>query len=127
VDTYGITTVPAGTTITPGASQSEGAWTQIVASTARDHFCVQHSFQLNDSTMTALNYNVDIGIGAATEEAIAEDYRYEATSGELIKGPLWRMMPAFHPIASGSRLVMRVMNFGANDNGTYNVALHCVS
>src|SRR5262245_20048290 len=45
--TYGIGTVPSGTTITPGSTGAEGAFAQIVASTGEDHFALFPSFQLN--------------------------------------------------------------------------------
>lgn len=126
VTTYGIGTVPAGTTITPGASGAEGAWTQITAATSRDHFAVVPSFQISDATITVKRYAVDIGVGAATEEEIAQSYWFQTDGTEYMGGP-WNPMPTFHDIPSGSRLVMRVSNHAANENGTYSGALHCVS
>src|SRR3990167_3452343 len=52
VTTYGMGTVPNGTSITPGTSGAEGAWAQIVASTTEDHFAFMPSFQIaTDTTM----------------------------------------------------------------------------
>ncbi len=126
VTTYGITTVPFGTTITPGASGAEGAWAQIVASTTEDHFAVTPSFQLDDSTSNLRRYLQDVGVGAATEEQIGGTYGYKIDGAETMEGP-WPSMPVFQDIPSGTRLVTRVSNNGTNDNGIYNAALHCMS
>jgi hypothetical protein len=125
VTTYGIGTVPNGTTITPGASGAEGAWAQITASTTSDHFAIVPSFQLTgDTTTTLSNQMVDIGLGAATEEQIAESYWFSADGGEYQGGP-WNSYPHFQDIPTGTRLVMRASNSAAIDGG-YNGALHCV-
>jgi hypothetical protein len=125
VTTYGVT-VPNGTAITPGASGAEGSWTQITASTSEDHFALYPSFQVaTDTTVSNLNLAVDIGLGAATEEEIAQSYFYCTESSERMNGP-WPSMPCFQDIPSGTRLVMRASNSGVND-AAYNGALHGVS
>lgn len=126
VTTYGMGTVPNGTTITPGASNAEGSWTQITASTSEDHFCLSHSFQPSaDTTINNLTQAVDIGVGSATEEEVAGQYWYRTDSAEHIEGP-WNTMPAFVDVPAGSRLVMRASNSGVNDGG-YNGVIHAVS
>lgn len=126
VTTYGVSAVPNGTTITPGASGAEGAWAEITASTSEDHFAVVPSFQVTGDTSTSfLTFAVDIGLGAATEEEIAQSYWFRTDTAETMDGPM-PSMPCFQDIASGTRLVMRASNSGANDGG-YNGALHCVS
>lgn len=126
VTTYGMGTVPDGTTITPGASGAEGAWAQVTASTSEDHFAFVPSFQASgDSTTNIRNYYVDMGYGAATEEEIMESYVYRIDQNETMEGP-WNTMPCFKRIASGSRLVMRASNSGSNDGG-YNGVIHAVS
>jgi len=127
VTTYGMGTVPFGTTIVPGASAAEGAWTQITASTSEDHFCVVPSFQCGtDTTLTRLMYAYDIGLGTATETEMIQSYWFAVTDNEMMRGPE-NPMPAFFDIKSGSRLVARVSNSGVNDAGNYNTVLHCVS
>jgi len=127
VTTYGMGTVPFGTTIVPGASAAEGAWTQITASTTEAHFCVVPSFQCGtDTTLTRLMYAYDIGLGAATETEMIQSYWFAATDNEMMRGPE-NPMPAFFDIPSGSRLAARVSNSGVNDAGNYNTVLHCVS
>jgi hypothetical protein len=126
VTTYGIGTVPNGTSITPGASGGEGAWAQITASTTEDHFALVPSFQPSaDTTTSTRTYAVDIGIGAATEEMIQEGYIYGVDGNEKMCGPM-PCIPCYQDIPSGSRLVMRASNSGTND-GAYNGALHAVS
>lgn len=125
VTTYGIT-APDGVAITPGASAAEGAWTEITASSAEDHFALVPSFQIgNDTTTNARVYSVDIGIGSATEEQVGEGYIYCTDDNETMDGP-FPSMPVFQDIPSGTRLVMRASNNGSND-GAYNGALHGVS
>jgi hypothetical protein len=127
VTTYGVT-VPSGTTIVPGASAAEGAWTQIVASTTEDHFAFFPSFQPgSDTTLTLLSYSLDMGIGAATEEEMlgGAGYMYDITGGELMAGPYGYDWPAFQDVPSGTRLVARVSNSGVND-GAYQAAIHAV-
>lgn len=124
VTTYGVT-VPNGTAITPGGSGAEGAWTQIAASSSEDHFAFVPSFQPSaDTTLNDLAFQVDIGFGAATEKLLAE-YWFGTTNDEAMGGPV-NSMPAFQDVPSGTRLVMRASNSGANDAG-YSGAIHAVS
>lgn len=126
VTTYGVT-VPVGTTVVPGASGAEGAWTQISASSSENHFAIVPSFQPGtDTTLNTLAYAYDIGIGAATEEEIAQSYWYAVNADEAMFGAI-NSMPTFQDIPSGTRLSVRVSNSGVNDLGNYNGALHCVS
>lgn len=127
VTTYGMGTVPDGTTIVPGASAAEGSWTQMTAATTEDHFAFFPSFQISGDTSTlARGYALDIGVGAATEEMIGEGYTYHVDAGEVVNGPYGVTMPAFADVPSGSRLVMRVSGSGTLDT-TYNGVLHAVS
>jgi hypothetical protein len=124
VTTYGVT-VPNGTTITPGASGAEGAWTQIAATSSEDHFAFYPSFQPQaDTTINNLYYNVDIGVGAATEEQIGSWF-FQTNSNESMGGP-FNPMPAFQDVSSGTRLAMRASCSGVLDGG-YGAALHGIS
>jgi len=125
VTTYGVT-VPNGTTVTPGATGAEGAFTQITASTTEDHFALVPSWQVSGATAVNLRaLAVDIGVGAATEEEIAQSYWFSTDALEAMSGP-HNSMPCFQDIPSGTRLTVRASNSGAND-ATYNCALHGVS
>lgn len=123
VETYGITTVPNGTTVTVGASGAEGSWAQITSSTTRDHFCLVPSWQANDTTTTLASIQVDVGIGAATESLLGS-FNYLSTAAEAMEGS-FPLLPIFQNIPAGSRLVMRASSSGAAD--TSNGVIHGVS
>jgi hypothetical protein len=126
VVTYGVSAVPDGTSITTGVSGAEGSWTQIVASTTEDHFALVPSFQPSATTnITSRVYYLDIGLGAATEEEIAQSFIYEQDLGEHLGGPI-NTMPCFQDIPSASRLSLRVSTNGSPSNTT-NCAIHAVS
>lgn len=126
VTTYGITTVPDGTAITPGATGAAGSWTEITSATSKAHFAFVPSFQLTgDTTTNNRNLQVDMGIGAATEEQIGPSYEFSSSSGEVVNGP-HNTFPTYHDVPSGTRLVMRASNSAGND-GAYNGVIHAVS
>ena len=112
VDTYGAT-ASGGTSITAGASGAEGAWTQIAASSNRDHFAMLGVVQCNDASMNLRALSVDMGIGAATEEQIGAPMNYGTSSTEEV----WMTGPdlCFHDIPASTRLVMRASNSGTTD------------
>lgn len=126
VTTYGVSAPPNGTTCTPGASGAEGAWTQMTAATTEDHFAFTPSYQASaDTTTNDRALAIDLGVGAATEEEIMESWWFHTNSNESMAGPI-NSMPCFQNVPSGTRLVMRASNSGAND-GSYNAAIHAVS
>lgn len=125
ITTYGVGAVPNGTAITPGASGAEGAYVEVAAATAEDHFAFVPSFQLSaDTTVNSRTYQVDVGAGAAPETALGE-WWFHASGNELLSGPT-NCMPAFRDVPASTRLAMRASNSGTND-GAYDGALHCVS
>lgn len=134
VVTYGIGTVPAGTTTTPGASAAEGSWTEVTASTTESCFCIVPSAQAGsaDTTLTASGVYMDIGVGAATEEIIAgggreHSFIFGLTGAEIIAGPI-NPFPLFADIPSGQRLTTRLSRSSAADTtAAWETALHCVS
>jgi hypothetical protein len=98
-----------GTTITPGASNAEGSWTQIVASTAEDYAGVMLSHLFNvDTTLTAELVGCgDVGVGGAgSEKVVGENITYSLlhTANETRNS---FHMPAFIGIPAGSRLSAR--------------------
>jgi len=125
VDTYpSAPSVPRGTPITPGASGAEGSWTEVVASPSKSYFAVVPSFQVEtDTGVSQRAYALDIGIGTATEEEIAESYWFVTGTGEGMTGP-WPPQPLFLDQFL-TRIVARVSNSGTND-AAYGVAVHCV-
>ena len=130
--TYGITTVPAGTDVTEGASGAEGSWTQITASTSEAHFAFVPSYHPTDgdTTLTPVkNVFVDLGFGAATEElalGIEQSFVFRYGSGELCDGP-YNSIPIFQDLPASTRLVARASLSGAADTGPGDMAIHAVS
>lgn len=122
VTTYGMGTVPNGTSITTGSS-AQGSFTQITASTSEDHFAFMPSFQANDTVLNPTRFVVQIGVGAATEDVIGT-WQYVASNLELLDGPQWPF-PAFVDVPSGTRLAMRASQHGGLD--TVNGVIHAVS
>lgn len=126
VTTYGMGTVPRGTTITPGASGAAGSWTQITASTSYDHIALVPSFQVaTDTTVNRRHITVEMGVGAATEELISHPYFYQTGTNEFMAGA-YNGLPTFCNIPASSRLVMRASNGGTND-AAYDGVIHAVS
>jgi hypothetical protein len=108
----------------PG-NAAEGSWTQIVASTLVDHFALVPSFQVaTDAAMLARVLAVDLGVGAATEEEVAQSYWYRTDAVETMEGP-WNSMPCFVDVPAASRLSMRASANSTLDD--YNGAIHAVS
>lgn len=112
VDTYGAT-ASGGTAITAGASGAEGSWTQMSASSNRDHFALYGAVQANDTGMAALGLSVDVGIGAATEEQVGAPANYGSDSSER----MWNTGPdlIYHDVPASTRLVMRASYSGTAD------------
>ncbi len=103
------TATTVGTTITPGASNAEGAWTQIVASTAEDYAGVMLSHLFNvDTTLTVdLVGCGDVGVGASSsEKVVGENITYSAMFTSAEQRASFHM-PAFIGIPAGSRLCAR--------------------
>lgn len=126
VTTYGLSSLPRGTSITPGASGAAGSWTQVTASTSEDHFAFVPSFQAaTDLTMSNLTHTVEMGIGAATEEKIGFTYLFGSDANERMQGPV-NSYPSFADVPSGTRLAMRASCSGVND-AAYDCMIHAVS
>jgi hypothetical protein len=124
VTTYGMGTVPTGTSLTLGASGAQGAYTQVTATTSEDHICLIPSFQLsNQTTMAGRDWHIGIGLGAATEE-LYHEWDYDGSANETVAGP-WDTTPVYRSIPSGTRLTVRGSNSGVTQ--TANVVIHAVS
>jgi hypothetical protein len=126
VTTYGVGTVPNGTTLTVAASGGAASATQVTASTTEDHFAFAPGFQaINDSIIQTAGFTmVGIGVGAATEERIGTwcfaKNASEAHSGPLPDGPVFREVPA------STRLTLLCSNSTNNDAG-YSGVIYAVS
>jgi hypothetical protein len=98
-----------GTTLTPGASNAEGAWTQIVASTTEDYAGVMLSHLFNvDTTLTSELIGCgDVGVGGAgVEKLVGESITYSAMTTANETRTSFHM-PAFQGIKAGSRISAR--------------------
>lgn len=98
-----------GTAITPGASNAEGGWTQIVASTTEDFAGLMLSPLFNvDTTLTVdLVGCGDVGVGGSgSEKVVGENITWSA----MFTGNEQRAsfhMPTFIGIPAGSRITAR--------------------
>jgi hypothetical protein len=98
-----------GTAITAGASNAEGAWTQIVASTTDDYAGVMLSHLFNvDTTLTAdLVGCGDVGVGGSgSEKVIGENITYSILANANETRNSFHM-PTFVGITAGSRIAAR--------------------
>lgn len=125
VTTYGMGTVPNGTTITPG-NGTLGSFAQITGSTTEDHFALVPSFQPSANTaLSTLQYTVEIGLGSATETVIGLPYQFSADTNETMDGP-FNSMPVFQDVPAGTRLAMRASANGS-PGSSYNGVIHAIS
>lgn len=122
--TLGAGTV-TGVSVTPGTT-AEGAWTSIGTTTKRLWWW-QIATQHSDTTMTALNYHVDLAVGDGTNfDIITSDYYVRTTGNESFQNlPLVTGVEKVVP--AGSTIYARVQNAGNNENaGAFQiVALGC--
>ena len=126
VTTYGTQVNNArGQAVVPTASAGAASVTEMTASTTEDHFAFMPGFQPEtDTTVSALSFNIGIGVGAATEERIGT-WIFTTSTSEDSGGP-WPNMPAFQDVPAGSRLTMLASNSGAND-AAYGGLIYAVS
>jgi len=119
---YGTTGASSkGTPVTPGNSGAEGAWTQIVASTTRNHYYLAAGVGNNERTSVQDSIALlDVGVGAATEDPIMEDYRISAGVNEQFMQDL---IGIFVQVPAASRLTARISQ-AQSAGGSYDVILY---
>lgn len=126
VTTYGMATVPNGTTLTPATSGGTDTYVQMTASTSEDHFAFLPSFQVTgDTTTNNKSFCVEIGAGAATEETLAQ-WWFQTDATEGMNGP-FPPMPVFADVPAGTRLAMRASCDSGSLDNAYNGVIHAVS
>lgn len=125
VVTYGIGTVPNGTSVTAGTSAAQGAWTEIASSTSEDHFAFVPSLQSSDAAYNSGGIHLAMGTGAATEQLIGDGYHYGLTATETFIGP-YISRPTFQDVPSGTRLVTRLSGSMSSPGAGLTVAIHGV-
>jgi len=101
-----------GATITPGATGAQGAYAEIVASSAFDYSALMMARACADTTMGALGYSGGIGIGAATEQNLGTCYSAYHTATEQI---LDESFAVFCDVPAGTRLAARMSCSAATD------------
>lgn len=124
-DTYGVSSVPSGVTLTT-VNGSEGGWAQVVASTSRLHRCIVPSLQVDAETSVgdrAVQLDVGLG-GSGSEVQIGVPHTWLTRADETMGGP-FDGHPIYQDIPSGSRLAARTSTSGTADN--HQAALHCLS
>ncbi len=132
LDTVGLTLgsgTVTGTSVTPGTT-NEGAWT-LLGQTLKRMWWWQVACQHSDTTMTALNYHVDLAVGDTNvvgdpKDIILSDLYVRTTVSETFENvPL--MMGVEKVVPAGKYIFARVQNAGANENaGAFQVvAMGC--
>lgn len=99
-DAYGITSSGAsnGTSITPGASGTEGSWTNVGSTTSRIYRGLMLVMQGNlaDTSLTNDMYHFEVGVSSGTE--IFGEWWAQGTTAEdaytFPSMPLWRAIPS---------------------------------
>lgn len=129
VETLGLTNgagTVQGTAVTPSTAATEpNTWT-LIGTTTRRLWHWQIGCQHTDTTMTALNYHVDIGVGTSTtvvDPIIIDQYIQTAANENINNIPVFvgveKMVPA------GSQIYARVHNAGTNENaGAFQVVVY---
>jgi hypothetical protein len=121
--TLGTGTV-TGTSVTPGTT-AEGAWT-LIGTTTNRMWWWQIACQHSDTTMTALNYHVDLGVGTSTTvvDPIIRDQLIQTTGTEQFM-TFGSPIGAEKVVPAGSNIYARVQNSGANENaGSFQIVAY---
>ena len=124
VTTYGVTSVPLGTSIVAG-NGTQGAWTEITAATSEQHIFLVPSFQAtNASVLADRAISVGYGHGASGSEVLAGTVSYASSNSEQISTP-GDVGAVETRIPAGTRLVMRASTSASPDS--YNGAIHGIT
>lgn len=109
----------------PGSGNTEGAWTEIVASTSEPYTALGVSVQGgSDTTQATTSGLVDIGVGAAgAETAVVSDIALGLVATEGINPLSPLVHPLVNQVPAGSRLSARWQN-GLGSAPTVDVVLH---
>lgn len=113
-----------GTNVAAGTSSAEGAWTQITASSTRTHNYIAAGVGgAADTTSQSTMALVDIGVGSATEDPIAEDFFVHMSASEDVTH---RPIGLFAQIPASTRLAARVSSSAVSAQ-SFDVILYGVS
>lgn len=103
------TATTVGTTLTPGASNAEGAWTQITASSSEDYagLMLSHLFNVDTTLTSELIGCGDVGVGGSgSEKVVGENITYSALTTANETRTSFHV-PTFIGIPVGSRICAR--------------------
>lgn len=116
VDAIGIVSASSrGTTITSGTT-SDGTFTSLGTSPARQARYVEVGMSINNAAMAALGYHLDVGWGVSTgDTVIAQDVLVSTTAAEQVSKP-W-MQGAFCLVPPSSNIYGRMQCSGTADTG----------
>lgn len=125
VTAYGIDTgTSRGVTVAAGIQAAEGTYTEITATTARDHpYLAVGAGCDGDLIVIAVLGVLDVGVGAATESTIASTMVLGSGTTETMQH---EQMSVWAPVADGSRLAARIAIPGSSAQ-SYDVAIYGVS
>lgn len=129
-DTYGFNSGTSfGTNVDPGGSaNTKGSYSQITASTTRDHFGLMWSLDADGLQLAAAELLVDIAVGAAASEVvILPNIQFEQTAasgvGQLSPVTSGGVIPV--QIPSGTRLSVRAQSTDTTSTSRkFNIRLH---
>lgn len=112
-----------GSTKITGGAASDGAWTELAASTADDYWAWEFGWTCQDTAWTGGAMNIDVATGAAAAEVavITNFYLYKQTTEVWAKPP----QVAIAPVPSGSRVSCRIQAQGNESNQS--IILYAVS
>jgi hypothetical protein len=98
-----------GTAITMGATGAEGAWTQIVASSAEDYagFMIGGPFFVDTNMAAGPSYTFDVGMGASGQEKTVGENLTKATIFSASEDWVGWHLPTFLGVKAGTRLCVR--------------------
>lgn len=107
-----------GTSITMGATGAEGAWTQIVASSAEDYagFMVAGPYYVDTNMGTGPSYTFDVGIGASGQERSIGENLTKATIFSASEDWVGWHLPTFVGVPTGTRICIRGSCSGTSES-----------
>lgn len=127
IKAIGATTASTtGTAITMGASGAEGAWTQIVASSAEDYagFMIAGPYYVDTNMATGPSYTFDVGIGASGQERTIGENLTKATIFSASEDWVGWHLPTLIGVPAGTRICIRGSCSGTSES-TISVHLLC--
>ncbi len=116
VEAIGVTSASSnGTAVTPGTT-SDGSWTNI-GTTANQNWWWQAGMGVNDSTMAAVNYMLDVAVGSSGEVPLITDQLWRSDASERHSNYLFAT-GCERDVAAGTAIYARLQCSGTADANT---------